>query len=426
MRAPIDLQLGWPSTTLHPTAPLLAAAPAILSSPTTSAAALNYGPGHGHEPLRAAIARWLTSAYAPATASGAAYAIPASRVLVGNGASATLLSAALRFADARYTRCVWMVEPTYFLASPIFADAGFEGRLRGVPEDAEGIDLAFLRAAVERVEREVAAGTGEWGRLGLRSEEPERKGLGPCRVYRHVLYMVPTWSNPSAKTMSLRRREEVVRLARELDVLVVTDDVYDVLRWPVEEGVGVEALGPLPPRIVDVDRVLDGGVKDGGSTRSGGNPAHFSSMFIHQLISTGALQKHISTVLVPTYQRRYHALLKAIKDHLVPLGVVIDTGKPYETSLSSNSQASNAVSKQPDSAGGFFTYLMLPPDLPPAGKLAAVAREKHKVKFAFGDMFRIEGDPGSADRAKEKGGFEMGIRLCWAWHEEEELAEGNA
>ncbi|GME65443.1 hypothetical protein GTA08_BOTSDO02153 [Neofusicoccum parvum] len=460
MRAPIDLQLGWPSTTLHPTAPLLAAAPAILSSPTTSAAALNYGPGHGHEPLRAAIARWLTSAYTPATASGAAYAIPASRVLVGNGASATLLSAALRFADARYTRCVWMVEPTYFLASPIFADAGFEGRLRGVPEDAEGIDLAFLRAAVERVEREVAAGTGEWGRLGLRSEEPERKGLGPCRVYRHVLYMVPTWSNPSAKTMSLRRREEVVRLARELDVLVVTDDVYDVLRWPVEEGVGVEALGPLPPRIVDVDRVLDGGVKDGwgnalsngsfskivapgvrvswvesteavvdrlmiiGSTRSGGNPAHFSSMFIHQLISTGALQKHISTVLVPTYQRRYHALLNAIKDHLVPLGVVIDTGKPYETSLSSNSQASNAVSEQPDSAGGFFTYLMLPPDLPPAGKLAAVAREKHKVKFAFGDMFRIEGDPGSADRAKEKGGFEMGIRLCWAWHEEEELAEG--
>lgn len=267
MRAPIDLQLGWPSTTLHPTQPLLTAAPAILSSPTTSPLALNYGPGHGLAALRAAIAAWLTSAYTPHNPNNTPYTIPASRILVGNGASGTLLNTALRFADPGYTRCIWMVEPTYFLACPIFADAGFgEGRMRGVPEDGEGIDVGFLRAGIEGVER-------EWARKGWGQEgEPRKKGLGPCKVYKHLLYMVPTWSNPSAKTMSLRRREEVVRLAREWDVLVVTDDVYDVLRWPVGEGVGVEELGPLPPRIVDVDRVLDGGVSHGwGNALSNGS-----------------------------------------------------------------------------------------------------------------------------------------------------------
>lgn len=162
------------------------------------------------------------------------------------------------------------------------------------------------------------------------------------------------------------------------------------------------------------------GLFSSGSTRSGGNPAHFSSMFIHQLLSTGALQKHIQTVLVPTYRRRYHALMNAITEYLVPLGVVIDVGKTYEATLASSGSSTN----YPESAGGFFTYLMLPLDLPPAGKLAAVALERHKCKFAFGDMFRIDGDPGSARRAKEKGGFERGIRLCWAWHEEELLVEG--
>ncbi|KAL0261853.1 Valine--pyruvate aminotransferase [Diplodia seriata] len=470
MRAPIDLQLGWPSTTLHPTRPLLTSASPILTAPEQSAAALNYGPGHGYGPLRASIASWLTESYAPRDADGRPYAIPPNRIMVGNGASGTLLNAVLRLAAPAYTRAVWMVEPTYFLACPIFADAGFGGddddegspsRMRGVPEDDEGIDVGFLRAAIERVEAEVRAGTGFWGGLGLREREPRKKGLGPCKIYKHVLYMVPTWSNPSAKTMSLRRREEVVRLAREFDVLVVTDDVYDVLRWPVEEGVSVEELGPLPPRIVDVDRVLDGGPKDRwgnalsngsfskiiapgirvswvestqavvdrvmiiGSTRSGGNPAHFSSMFVHQMLSTGALQNHIDTVLVPTYRRRYHALMSAIKEYLVPLGVVTDVGKKYEASIASSSQLyEGSGTRYPESAGGFFTYLMLPSDLPQAGKLATIARDKHKCKFAFGDMFKIEGDPGSAERARRKGGFEMGIRLCWAWLEEEQLVEG--
>ena len=60
--------------------------------------------------------------------------------------------------------------------------------------------------------------------------------------------------------MSLRRRRELVAVARQYDALVITDDVYDQLQWPRDSGctrpVATEAA---LPRIVDIDRTLDGG-----------------------------------------------------------------------------------------------------------------------------------------------------------------------
>jgi DNA-binding transcriptional MocR family regulator len=45
-----------------------------------------------------------------------------------------------------------MVAPTYFLAARIMDDAGFAGRLRGIPEDDEGIDLDFLERELRAAE----------------------------------------------------------------------------------------------------------------------------------------------------------------------------------------------------------------------------------------------------------------------------------
>lgn len=91
-----------------------------------------------------------------ATASAAAAAsssIDASRICVTNGASAALSSVVLKFADPSYTRRIFMIEPTYFLACPIFEDGGFRGRLRGIPE-GEGedcVDLEFLLDELSKV-----------------------------------------------------------------------------------------------------------------------------------------------------------------------------------------------------------------------------------------------------------------------------------
>lgn len=72
--------------------------------------------------------------------------------------------------------------------------------------------------------------------------------------------------------MTVRRRQQLVRLARQYDALIITDDVYDMLRWPTPElekpaqdtpsaNLAV-TNSPVPPRIVDIDRVLDGGPAD--------------------------------------------------------------------------------------------------------------------------------------------------------------------
>jgi DNA-binding transcriptional MocR family regulator len=59
--------------------------------------------------------------------------------------------------------------------------------------------------------------------------------------------------------MSLGHREGLVRIARQFDALVVTDDVYDFLQWPSSPSSGsstqAQSLSQAyVPRIVDVDR----------------------------------------------------------------------------------------------------------------------------------------------------------------------------
>jgi DNA-binding transcriptional MocR family regulator len=247
---PINLLLGWPTPALHPDRSLLEAATAVLADNETATPALRYGPQLGRESLRQGVAAWLTDIYRPAAGD-----IAFNRVGITAGASVNLTNTLLRFSDPVYTRRVWMVEPTYFMACPMIEDAGLSGKLRGVPEDDQGLDIDYLRDAILKANAEAG---------------PDDEAIKNYpKLFRHVIYAVPTFSNPSGKTMSMRRREELVRLARESDALIITDDVYDALRWPAEESAPLDSVGPLPPRIVDVDRALPGQSEWGNSMSNG-------------------------------------------------------------------------------------------------------------------------------------------------------------
>lgn len=66
--------------------------------------------------------------------------------------------------------------------------------------------------------------------------------------------------------MSLKRRQQVVQLAREYDALVITDDVYDQLQWPASPTATQSSLEQaVLPRIVDIDRYQDGGAERSGA-----------------------------------------------------------------------------------------------------------------------------------------------------------------
>lgn len=51
-----------------------------------------------------------------------------------------------------YTRAVWAVEPTYYLACRLFDDAGI--KVRGVPDGATGVDIQELRKRMAEAEKE--------------------------------------------------------------------------------------------------------------------------------------------------------------------------------------------------------------------------------------------------------------------------------
>lgn len=66
--------------------------------------------------------------------------------------------------------------------------------------------------------------------------------------------------------MSLLRRQELIRLAREYDACIICDDVYDQLQWPADKDSDQSSIEHAQiPRLVDVDRIMTGGSERDGA-----------------------------------------------------------------------------------------------------------------------------------------------------------------
>ena len=429
----INLLRGWPNPALLPTELMREAASAVLSNKDLAIPGMLYGPDEGDARLREELAKWLSDFYAEHIKEP----IDASRITITGGASQNLACVLQTFTDPEFTRNIWIVAPSYFLAFRIFNDSGFGAKLRSVPEDGEGLDIDYLR-------REIAASEKAAATKG--NKEPAYKiPTAWGKIYKHIIYAVPTFSNPSSKTMSLRRREELVRLAREYDALIITDDVYDQLQWPASPSTSNTPLTKSAiPRIVDVDCSLDGGPPDTfgnalsnasfskimgpgvrtgwcegtpalahgvaqtGTSRSGGAPSHLTATFLAELLAQGKLQKHVYEVLQPAYARRWHKMIQAVQTHLVPLGVKL----PQENR---------------DVVGGYFIWLRLPPHIR-ANLLGRRCKDTCNLIIADGTIFEVPGDaevhPKKGEGGSEPTAFPYYVRLCFAWEEEGALEEG--
>jgi DNA-binding transcriptional MocR family regulator len=245
-RKAINLLRGWPATSLLPAAALHTASQTALSDQSIWAAGLEYGPDPGYQPLREELAGWLGRFYGDVAPTSrvegeeerdherkekvrVGLKAQADRITITGGASQSVACLLQSFTDPALTLAVWMVAPCYFLACPIMADAGFAGRLRAAPEDDEGIDLTVLEREIRALEEERKKNGGDDCPKKYKDASPYRK------IYRHVIYCVPSFSNPSGRTMTLSRRRGLVDLARKYDALVICDDVYDMLQWRVLE-----------------------------------------------------------------------------------------------------------------------------------------------------------------------------------------------
>lgn len=140
-------------------------------------------------------------------------------------------------------------------------------------------------------------------------------------------------------------------------------------------------------------------MENSGQSRSGGCASQLTASFLHHLLET-SLPQYIRTVLQPAYARRYHALMSAVKEELVPLGVVVPA--PDQSGI----------------GGGYFVWLTLPGGID-AELVARKASDEEMLILPPGSTFRVYGDTLESPNV-----FKSDLRLCFAWVEEELLAEG--
>jgi 2-aminoadipate transaminase len=143
---------------------------------------LNYGPVGGYGPLR----EWIAERHG----------VEPGRILVTNGSLEGLNLLLERFA----ARGRILVEaPTY--DRPLMIAARLGAELRSIPHDDEGLDVDALEAELHR-------------------------DSSPA-----FLYVLPTFQNPSGRTLSLERRRRLVDLVQRHDMTVLEDDPYRLVRF---------------------------------------------------------------------------------------------------------------------------------------------------------------------------------------------------
>src|SRR5215831_13039517 len=177
--ATISFARGVPAPECLPVAELADCARSVLER--DGATVLSYGPSPGYGPLL----EWL----------GQRHGVGTERLFATNGSLQGFVFLAQRLAPGRR---VLVERPTYDRPLKILRELGAE--IVPLACDDEGLDPDAL-------ERELERGDAAF------------------------LYVIPTFQNPSGRTLTLERRQRVVELAREHDLLVLEDDPYGLVRY---------------------------------------------------------------------------------------------------------------------------------------------------------------------------------------------------
>jgi 2-aminoadipate transaminase len=187
--AVISFARGVPSIDLLPVEELAHCARAAIER---DHAVMGYGPAAGYEPLR----EWIAERHS----------VEPGRVLVTNGSLQGFLFVAQALGG---TGRVIVEAPTYDRPlKRLLGDFGAE--VATIPVDDDGADIEALEREVER------------GRPGL-------------------VYVIPTFQNPSGQTLSLERRRRLAELAAD-GLLVFEDDPYGLVRFEGEALPSVHSL----------------------------------------------------------------------------------------------------------------------------------------------------------------------------------------
>jgi DNA-binding transcriptional MocR family regulator len=350
---------GLPAPELFDVDGLRAAFDRVLGSPAARRA-LQYAPTEGDPDLRARVAGRMTARGLPTTAADLL-------VTTGSQQALTLVTTALLDPGA----VVAVEEPTYLAALQCFGLAG--ARVVPVASDEDGLDPE----ALERVSAR------------------ERPAL---------LYLVPTFANPTGRTLPADRRAAVVALAARYGVWVVEDDPYGELRY---RGTPVAPLAAQPGA---EDRVLHlgsfskiaapglrlGWVRAPAELLPALAVAKQAADLHTSTIDQAAAAEWLATVDLDAHVRNLCAAYRERRDAMV---TALPSALPPGSTWS-------------DPDGGMFVWARLPGDVDTAALLRAAL--EHDVAFVPGASFYA----GTPDRAT--------LRLSFTTNSPEVIAEGMA
>jgi 2-aminoadipate transaminase len=315
---------------------------------------LNYGPVGGYGPLR----EWIAERHG----------VEPGRVLVTNGSLEGLNLVLAHFCE----RGRLLVEaPTYDRPLKIAARLGAE--VRAIPQDDDGLD-------VEALEREL-----------LRDPAPA------------FLYVLPTFQNPSGRTLPLERRRRLLELAREHTLTVLEDDPYGEVRF---EGAPLPTLHELDGgqsvlRSSSFSKVISPGIRVGYfvltpdvaaavetvATNVYLTPSLLAQATVFEFLRRGNLEPNLERVRRLLGERR-DAMLGALED----------------------ASPAGAAWSRPE--GGYFVWLDLP-DGSDAAELL-VRAEAVGVTFVKGADFFLAGSRGGRSS----------LRLAFSFVSTDEIADG--
>ncbi|HLX21457.1 MAG TPA: PLP-dependent aminotransferase family protein [Gaiellaceae bacterium] len=306
---------------------------------------LSYGPGGGYGPLR----EWIAERHG----------VEPSRVVVTSGSlqGFVFLAEQLVQPGAR----VIVEAPTYDRPIKILRRLGAE--IVGVPMDEDGL---------------------------IPDDLPDGDPA--------FLYTIPTFQNPSGRTLALERRQRLVELARDRGLLLLEDDPYGLVRYEGEPlpslfdlagGEGVAYASSFSKTIAPGVRVgyfvlpseLAAKI-EALAVSTYISPPFMTQATVYEFIRRGNFEPNLERVRGLLGARR-DAMLDALERHL-PEG---------------------ATWSRPD--GGYFVWVDLPHEAP-----SLAAAEVAGVTFVEGKDFFADGSGGNS------------MRLAFSFVSPEEIAEG--
>ena len=149
-----------------------------------------------------------------------------------------------------------------------------------------------------------------------------------------LIYLVPSFQNPTGRTLGLERRREIARILERYEALLVEDDPYGRLRYAGAEMPTMKSLAPDNVIYLStMSKVLSPGFRLGWVVApkeiahwlvmaKQGADLHTNSLsqaIAAEFIAGGYLEDHLPVIL-EVYRRRLRAILEALQRYLDGVG----------------------------------------------------------------------------------------------------------